>query len=340
MAPGGLKPILKKLAAGEHLDAAAMTAAMETILDGNAEDAAVAGFLMAIEAREASPEEITAAARALRARATTVSAPADCVDTCGTGGDGGGAFNISTAAAIVAAGAGVRVAKHGNRAVSSKSGSSDVLSALGVNLQAPLETVERAIEDVGIGFLFAPNHHPAVRHAAAARAALGVRTLFNLIGPLANPAGARRQVLGVYAERLLEPMAAALRDLGSAHALIVHGSDGLDELTTTGPSLVAELTPDGAVRRYEITPEDAGLKRARPEDLEGGGPAENAEAIRRLLSGEPGPARDIVVLNAAATILVADLAPDLDAAARTAERAIDTGSAAQALRSLVDTTNR
>ncbi len=334
----GLKPLLKPLAAGARLNASEMTAAMDAILDGAASETEIAGFLMAIAARSPSPEEITAAARALRARARTIAAPADCVDTCGTGGDGGATFNISTAAALIAAGAGVRIAKHGNRAVSSKSGSSDVLSALGVNINAPLERVERAIAEVGVGFLFAPNHHPAVKHAAAARQALGVRTLFNIIGPLANPAGAKRQVLGVYSADLLTPVAEALRELGSERALVVHGSDGLDEITLTGSTSIAELKTDGSIERYEVSPDIFGIGCCNINDLEGGGPIENAHIVRAILTGELGPRRDVAVLNAAAAIWMSGLSPDLKNGTQIAVNAIDSGASISKLEALAEAT--
>jgi len=334
MAPSGLEAAVSRLAAGAVLADDEVVGAMDDILKGDAEPVLIAGFLMGLQSRGPTPAEIAAAARAVRARALTIAAPDDVVDTCGTGGDGADTINISTAAALVAAAAGAPVAKHGNRAVSSRSGSSDVLAALGLDLAAPIERAERALAEAGCAFLFAPNHHPAMRHAAAARAALGVRTLFNLVGPLANPAGARRQLLGVYDARLLRPMAEALRDLGSERAWVVCGSDGLDELTTTGPSSVAALE-NGEIRTFETTPEAAGLARARPGALAGGGPEENAEAIRGILGGERGPRRDVVVLNAAAAIVVGGRAGDLAEAARAAEAAIDGGQAEATLQKML-----
>ncbi|MBB5520052.1 anthranilate phosphoribosyltransferase [Amphiplicatus metriothermophilus] len=329
---------LDRAASGRALTGAEMRAAMDLLLEGAASDIEAAGFLMALRARGESVEEIAAAAEAMREKATKVAAPADVIDTCGTGGDGAGAFNISTAAALVAAGAGAKVAKHGNRAVTSKSGSSEVLEALGVNLAAPPETIARAIREAGVGFMFAAYHHRAVANVAGARKALGVRTLFNLLGPLANPAGARRQLMGVFSKDLVEPLAEALLRLGAEAAWVVHGSDGLDELTTTGPSFVAEVKA-GRIRRFEIAPEDADLPRAAPEALKGGGPAENAEAVRALLAGAPSAYRDIVVLNAAAALVIAGVAPDLREGARRAARAIDEGRARAALDRLVAVTN-
>ena len=279
------------------------------MMAGDATPAQIAGLLMALRVRGETVEEITAGARSLRERMTRITAPEDAIDTCGTGGDAAGTFNISTAAAIVVAGAGVPVAKHGNRGLSSKSGSAEVLAALGVNIDADFALVEQAIREAGIGFMMAPRHHGAMRHVAGPRVELGTRTIFNLLGPLANPAGVKRQLMGVFAPEWVEPLAQVLGRLGSRFAWVVHGSDGLDELTTTGPTLVAEW--DGSrVRRFEVTPEDAGLPRGRPEDLKGGEPAHNAEAIRAVLRGEPGPFRDAVVLGAAGALLVAGRADD------------------------------
>ncbi|MEO1015662.1 MAG: anthranilate phosphoribosyltransferase [Pseudomonadota bacterium] len=333
-----LRPFLRKIAGGERLNAAEMRAAIDVIFDGAASDAEIAGFLMGLAARDETPEEIAAAAEAMRARAVRVDAPEDIVDTCGTGGDGAGTFNISTAAALIAAGAGAKVAKHGNKAASSKSGSSDVLRALGVNLEASPAQVSAAIAEAGVGFIFAARHHQATARAAAARQALGVRTLFNLLGPLTNPAGATRQLLGVYAPRLVPSMAEALKRLGASRAWVVHGADGLDELTTTAETHVAELK-NGAITTFAVTPEEAGLPRAAAEDLAGGAPEANADALKRLLAGEQGPYRDIAVLNAAAALIVADLAGDLKEGAERAAAAIDDGSAKAALDRLVTISN-
>jgi len=263
-----------------------------------------------------------------------VEAPSGAIDTCGTGGDGTGTFNISTAGALVAAACGVIVAKHGNRAMSSKSGTADVLAELGVNLDAPPETIARALREAGIGFLFAQRHHSATKHVAPVRQELGQRTIFNLLGPLCNPAGAKRQLIGVFARKWIVPMAETLGRLGSERAWVVHGSDGLDEITTTGTSYVAALE-GGSVRTFEIVPEDAGLKRAKPEDLKGGDIATNAAALRMLLHGRGGAYRDIVVLNAAAALMIADKAPDLKAGAVMALDAIMSGKAAKTLAALV-----
>ena len=332
------RPYLARAASGAPLGAEDMRGAMDAILSGAASDIEIAGFLMALRARGETVEEIAAAAAAMRDKALKVEAPDDAVDTCGTGGDGAGTFNISTAAALIVAGCGVPVAKHGNRAASSKSGSSEVLAALGVKLDVPPALISRCIREAGLGFMFAALHHRALGHAAAARKALGVRTLFNVLGPLSNPAGAKRQVMGVFSRDLVRPIAEVMPRLGVEAAWVVHGSDGFDELTLTGPSYVAALK-NGAIEEFEVAPEDAGLKRAAPEDLKGGGPEENAAAIRRLLDGERGAFRDIAVFNAAAALVVAEKAKDLNAAARKAEAAIDDGAAARALERLVEISN-
>jgi len=332
------RPYLEIAASGRALTRAEMRAAMGLLLQGAASEAETAGFLLALRARGERVEEIAAAADAMRERALKVEAPANAIDTCGTGGDGAGTWNISTAAALVAAGAGAHVAKHGNRSLSSRSGSSEVLEALGVRLNAEPALISRSIREAGVGFMFAAHHHRAVANVASVRKALGVRTLFNLLGPLSNPAGARRQVMGVYSRDLLSPIAGALAALGAEHALVVHGSDGLDELTTTGESFVAELR-DGVVREFVITPEDAGLARTEAASLKGGGPEENARAIRALLSGERSPYRDIVVLNAAAALMVANLAVTLRDGAAKAAASIDEGRASNALDRLIAISN-
>ncbi|MGF1456142.1 MAG: anthranilate phosphoribosyltransferase [Alphaproteobacteria bacterium] len=340
--PGSPQPafpdILRKTIGGAGLSRLEARAAFDTIMDGEASDLQIAAFLAALSARGESVEEITAGAEAMRARARRVAVPeplaAGMVDTCGTGGDGKGTLNISTAAAIVAAGAGVTVAKHGNRAASSKSGSSDVLEALGVNLDAEPEVTARAIAEARLGFLMAPRHHEAVRHVATVRKALGVRTIFNLLGPLSNPAGARRQVLGVFHARWLVPMADVLRNLGSDRVWVVHGDEGLDELSIAGPSHVAALK-EGRIAEFTVTPEDAGLPCHPLEAVRGGAPEDNARAIMRLLDGEPGAYRDIVCLNAAACLVVGERAADLAAGAAQAAQAIESGAAKRALEGLV-----
>ncbi len=333
-----LRPILALLASGARLTAEQTEAAFDVIMEGAATPSQVGGLLMAMRVRGETVEEIVGATRAMRGRMLRVHAPEGAIDTCGTGGDGAQTLNISTAVALVAAGCGVPVAKHGNRALSSKSGAADVLEALGVNVDAPADAVGRAFEEAGVSFLFAPAHHGATRHAGPARRELGTRTIFNLLGPLSNPAGTRRQLLGVFAPQWLVPFAEVLRVLGSERAWIVHGHDGLDELTTTTQSSVAELR-DGEIRQFEVTPEQAGVARATLDDLRGGDARDNAAALRALLDGEAGPYRDIVVLNAAAALVVADRADGLARGADLARRALDSGAAAARLEALVRVTN-
>lgn len=333
-----LKLLMQKVATGASLTEDETVDALETMMSGVATPVQMAAFLMALRVRGETIPEITGAAKLMRARMLPVEAPPDAVDIVGTGGDGHNTFNVSTCAAIVAAGAGVPVAKHGNRAVSSLSGASDVLTALGVKIDIPPILISRSIAKAGVGFMWAPMHHPAMKHWAAARGELGIRTIFNLLGPLANPAGVRRQVVGVFNAAWTEPIAEVLNNLGSVHAWVVHGSDGLDEITTTGPTRVTELN-DGAVRTFEVRPSDAGLPPATLADLKGGDATVNAAAIRDVLGGEHGPFRDIVVLNAGAALIVGGKAADLREGAEKAARAIDDGSAARALDKLVAVTN-
>jgi len=334
MSAEAMKEILALAATGAPLDEARAEEAFEIMMSGEAEDAQIGGFLMALRVRGETVAEIAAGARVLRAKAVRIQAPAGAVDTCGTGGDASGTYNISTAAAIIAAACGVPVAKHGNRAQSSKSGSADILAALGVDIDADIARVEDSIRAAGIGFLMAPRHHSAMRHVGPVRQALGTRTIFNLLGPLSNPAGAKRQLLGVFGREWLEPMARVLGALGSERAWIVHGSDGLDELTTTGDSHIAELR-DGAVRCFDLSPEDAGLGRADPADLKGGDAATNAAALEALLGGAPGAYRDIALLNAGAALVVADTAPDIAAGVARAAEAVDSGAAKETLARMV-----
>jgi anthranilate phosphoribosyltransferase len=329
-----MKALLALVAGGERLSLDQARSAFEIMMSGDATPAQVGAFLMGLRVRGETVEELTGGAEALRERMVKVQAPADAIDTCGTGGDASGTFNVSTAAALVVAACGVPVAKHGNRALSSKAGSADILAALGVNIDVEPSRVERAIREAGIGFMMAPRHHGAMRHVAGARVELGTRTIFNLLGPLANPAGARRQLLGVFAHDWIEPLAHVLGQLGSERAWVVHGSDGLDELTTTGPSHVAELRA-GRVTTFEVTPEQAGLPRARLEDLRGADATTNADALRALLDGVRGPYRDIVLLNSAAALVIADRAADLAAGVARAVEAVDSGAAKAALARLV-----
>ncbi len=336
--PADMKALLAKAASGAHLDEAEAERAFNIIMSGDATPAQIGAFLMALRVRGETVEEITGAVRIMRAKALAVSAPAGAMDIVGTGGDASGTFNISTGAALVVAAAGVPVAKHGNRALSSKSGSADVLKALGVNLDADTRLIEAAIRDAGIGFMMAPRHHSAMRHVAGPRVELGTRTVFNLLGPLSNPAGVKRQFSGAFAGEWIEPMARVLGNLGSERAWVVHGHDGLDELTTTGPSSVAELR-HGEVRCFEVSPADAGLATALPADLAGGTPEDNAAAMRAMLRGAPGPFRDIVLYNAAAALIVADKADDLRQGVARAAAAIDQGAAWTTLEKLVAITN-
>ncbi|MBF0374613.1 MAG: anthranilate phosphoribosyltransferase, partial [Alphaproteobacteria bacterium] len=335
----GMKDMIARVADGRPLSEAEAEAAFEIIMSGDATPAQIGGFLMALRVRGETVEEIAGAARVMRAKALRVDAPEGAIDTCGTGGDGAGTYNVSTAAALVAAACGVPVAKHGNRALSSKSGSADVLTALGVKIDADVSLVREALWTAHIGFLMAPRHHNAMRHVAGPRVELGVRTLFNLLGPLSNPAGTRRQLIGVFAERWVRPLAEVLGRLGAERAWVVHGSDGLDELTTTGPSLVAEWR-GGHLTTFEISPEAAGLDRARPEDLRGGDAQTNAAALSAVLDGKQGPYRDIVVLNAGAALVVAGKAPDVSEGATLAAAALDDGRARATLDRLVEITNR
>jgi anthranilate phosphoribosyltransferase len=331
------KKLIAKAALGQRLTEAESADAFDAMLSGNATPSQMGGFLMALRVRGETVEEITGAARAMRAKALMVTAPANAIDTCGTGGDASGSFNISTATALVVAGAGVPVAKHGNRNLSSKCGSADVLAALGVNIEADPTVVQRAIADAKIGFLMAPRYHGAFRHVMPTRVELGTRTIFNLLGPLSNPAGAKRQLLGVFAQEWVRPLAEVLGKLGSERAWVVHG-DGMDELTTTGTSVVAELK-DGKVSSFEVKPEDLDLARASREAIAGGDPAENAARMRALLHGEKGPIRDIVLLNAGAALVVAGQARTHRDGVDLAAKSIDGGKAAGALARMVAITN-
>lgn len=333
-----LKRLLNQVADGATLSANETQDALDLLMSGVATPVQMGAFLMALRVRGETVAEITGAASFLRARMTPAEAPPQAIDIVGTGGDSHGTYNVSTAAAIVAAGAGACVAKHGNRSVSSLSGASDVLQALGVKIDIGPMEVARAIHTANVGFLWAPMHHPAMKAWAPIRADLGIRSIFNLLGPLCNPASVKRQVLGVYHRKWLEPMAEALKNLGSVHAWVVHGADGMDELTTTGPSTVAELV-DGNIHVFEVTPEDAGLARATLADLKGGEAAVNAAKLRALLHGEAGPYRDIVLFNTAAALIVAGKAKSLEHGVALAASSIDSGAAARALDALVAVTN-
>jgi anthranilate phosphoribosyltransferase len=334
---GDLKALLAHVAQGHGLSESEAERAFDIIMSGNATPSQMGGFLMALRVRGETVDEITGAARIMRAKAVSVDAPPGTIDTCGTGGDSSGSFNISTASALVVAGCGVPVAKHGNRALSSKSGSADVLTALGVNIDADLAIVRRCLWEIGIGFLMAPRHHSATRHVAPTRVELGTRTIFNLLGPLSSPAKARRQLVGVFAPEWVRPVAEVLGRLGSERAWVVHG-DGLDELTTAGATTVAALE-DGRVDIFEIVAEDVGLEPARLEDIRGGEPQHNARLMRELLAGAGGPVRDVVLLNSGAALLIAGRAASLEDGIELAAGSLDCGAAQRVLEELVARTN-
>ncbi len=335
---GDMKAILARVAGGARLDETEAGVAFDILMSGNATPAQMGGFLLALRVRGESIQELTGAARVMRKKAISITAPPGTIDTCGTGGDGAGTFNISTATAIVTAGCGVPVAKHGNRAMSSRSGAADVLAALGVNIDCEMSLVQRALDEIGLCFLMAPRHHTAMRNVGPTRLELGTRTIFNLMGPLSNPAGARRQLIGVFAREWVEPIAHVLQRLGAEQAWVVHGNDGLDEITTTGPTAVASLR-DGAVATFEIDPSEAGLPLAHPDDLKGGDAQANAAALTAVLAGAHGPYRDIVLLNGAAALVVAGRVANLRDGVGVAREAIDGGAARRVLERLVALTN-
>ena len=333
-----MKTFIATVADGQSLSIEESEAAFNIIMSGDATPSQIGGFLMALRVRGETVDEITGAAKAMRAKAIYVEAPENAIDVVGTGGDGSGTYNISTGASIVVAACGVPVAKHGNRALSSKSGAADTLSALGVNNDAVFELVKKSIWEAGIGFLMAPRHHSAMRHVAGPRVELATRTVFNLLGPICNPSGVKRQLTGVFSKEWVEPVAQTLGQLGSERAWVMHGSDGTDELTTTGPSFVSELK-DGKGTNFEVSPEDAGLPIADAADLKGGDAAYNADAIHVLLDGEPSAYRDVVLFNAAAALLVADKVDNLTDGVALAGEAVDSGKAKATLAKLVEITN-
>lgn len=333
-----MKELLALVADGTALTERQSEAAFDIIMSGNATPAQVGGFLMALRVRGETVEEITGAARTMRAKALKVDVPADAMDNVGTGGDGAKTYNVSTAASFVIAGAGVPVAKHGNRALSSRSGAADVLTHLGVNTDCDMALVKKAIDEVGICFFMAPRHHTAMRHVAGPRVELGTRTLFNILGPLSNPGMVKTQLVGVFAKDWVVPMAETLGKLGSTRAWVVHG-DGLDELTLAGPTTVASLQ-NGTVETFEVTPEDAGLARAPLDAVRGGDPEHNAAALRDVLEGAAGAYRDIVLLNAGAALVVAGKADDVKTGTEIAADSIDSGKAKAKLDALVEMTNR
>ncbi|MCB1486419.1 MAG: anthranilate phosphoribosyltransferase [Bauldia sp.] len=333
-----LKTTIGKIAGGETLSQDEAREAFDIIMSGEASPAQIAAFLTGLRIRGETVDEIAGAVATMRAKMTPVDAPANAIDVVGTGGDASGSYNISTAAAFVVAGAGVPVAKHGNRALSSKSGAADTLAALGVNIELTPEEIGRCIREAGIGFMFAPAHHSAMKHVGPVRAELGFRTIFNLIGPLSNPASVKRYLLGVYSPDWVEPLAHVLASLGAERAWVVHGAGGLDEISPAGETKVASLE-DGVVTVFTIRPEDAGLSPSPAEAIKGGDAAHNAEALRALLGGARGAYRDTVLLNAGAALVVAGLAPGIVEGAALAAESIDSGKALQKLDALVATSN-
>jgi len=332
------KPLIAKVATGADLTRAEAMTAFDAMLSGEVTPAQMGGFLMALRTRGETVEEITGAVEAMRAKMLRVKAPKGAVDVVGTGGDNSGSYNISTLAAIIVAASGVPVAKHGNRAASSRSGAADTLGALGVKVGIAPEAVERCIAEAGIGFMMAPTHHAAMRHVGPVRVELGTRTIFNLLGPLSNPAGVRRQLIGVFSAAWLEPMAEVLRNLGSERVWITYSADGLDEMSTAAATRIVELT-NGTIRSFEITPEQLSLKRAEPADLKGGDAAHNAAALTAVLDGEKNAYRDIALLNAAGALVVAEKARDLGQGLELAAKALDSGAARATLAKLVAVSN-
>ena len=333
-----LKRHIAKLSEGDTLSEKESRDAFTLIMSGATTPAQTGAFLMALRLRGETVAEITGAAKVLREKALTIKAPEGAIDTCGTGGDATGTFNISTAAAIITAACGVPVAKHGNRAVSSKAGSADVLAALGVNLDADMEIVQRSLDELGITFLFAARHHNAMRHVAAARGELGIRSIFNLVGPLANPAGVKRQVLGVFSPQWVEPMAKVLKALKMERAWVVHGAGGMDEISTLGETQVAELK-DGKLSTFTIRPEDAGVGTTTLGNLKGGGPLKNSRILLDIFAGQSGPPADIAILNTAAELVVAGKAENLSEGAALARKALNSGAAKKLLARWVAMTN-
>ena len=333
-----LKPIIAKVAAGTALSREEAREAFAIMMSGEATPSQIGGLLMGLRVRGETVEEITGAVEIMREKMSRVEAPADAIDIVGTGGDASGSYNISTCAAFVAAGAGLRVAKHGNRALSSKSGAADVLMALGVKIDLLPEKISQCIAEAGLGFMFAPAHHASMKHVGPSRVELGTRTIFNLLGPLSNPAGVKRQVTGVFSHAWVEPLAMVLRNLGSEACWICHGEGGFDEIVPTGTTWISELK-DGAVRSFEVTPESAGLQRSSLDDLKGADAAHNAEALRDVLEGKPSAFRDAAVMTAAAALIVAGLAPNLKQAVEASQEAINSGAALRSLDTLVKVSN-
>jgi anthranilate phosphoribosyltransferase len=333
------RAIIAKVATGATLSRHEASAAFDRMMSGEATPSQMGGLLMALRVRGETVDEITGAVNAMRSKMLRVTAPADAIDIVGTGGDGSGSLNVSTCASFIVAGCGVPVAKHGNRALSSRAGAADTLAALGVRIDLTPEQVGDCIREAGIGFMFAPAHHPAMKNVGPTRVELATRTIFNLLGPLSNPAGVKRQMVGVFSRQWVEPLAQVLKNLGSEAVWVVHGSDGLDEITLSGPTAVAALE-NGNIRSFEIAPEQAGLKRQPAEALKGGEAAENAAALRAVLEGKPGAFRDCALLNASAALIVAGRAKDLAEGVAIAAKAIDSGAALDRLTRLIATSNR
>jgi anthranilate phosphoribosyltransferase len=332
------KTIIGKVATGTTLTRHEAASAFDSMMSGEATPSQMGALLMALRVRGETVDEIAGAVSALRAKMLHVKAPTDAIDIVGTGGDGSGSVNISTCAAFIVAASGVPVAKHGNRALSSKSGAADVLAALGVKVDLAPEQIGRCIKEAGIGFMFAPAHHPALKNVQPTRTELATRTIFNLLGPLANPAGVKKQMIGVFSRQWVLPLAEVLKNLGAESIWVVHGSDGLDEITITGPTAVAALE-GGKVRCFEITPEDAGLPRAHGDCLKGGDANANAESMRGVLAGKPSAYRDVALLNAAAALVVASKAKDLKDGVTQGKQALDSGGAAARLQKLIQISN-
>jgi anthranilate phosphoribosyltransferase len=333
-----LKPLIAKAANGQALSREEARSAFDVLMSGEATPSQIGGFLMALRVRGETVDEITGAVEIMREKMTKVSAPADAIDIVGTGGDASGSYNISTCAAFVTAGTGLKIAKHGNRALSSKSGSADVLAALGVKIDLSPEQISRCIAITGCGFMFAPAHHASMKHVGPSRVELGTRTIFNLLGPLSNPAGVKRQVTGVFARAWVEPLAHVLNNLGCERAWICHGEGGFDEIVPCGTSWIADLK-NGKVTLSEITPEEVGIERSSADDLRGGDAAHNAEALRGVLEGRKNAFRDAAVMTAAAALLVAGKAKDLKEGVAQAQKSIDGGGARQVLEKLVKVSN-
>jgi len=330
-----LKPLIAKAANGQALSRAEAREAFDIMMSGEATPSQIAGLLMALRVRGETVDEITGAVEIMREKMLRVVAPPDAIDIVGTGGDASGSYNISTCAAFIAAGAGLKVAKHGNRALSSKSGAADVLMALGIKIDLPPEKISQSIAETGLGFMFAPAHHSSMKFVGPTRVELGTRTIFNLLGPLSNPAGAKRQVTGVFSKAWVEPLAQVLKNLGSEACWICHGEDGMDEIVPTGTSWISELK-DGQIRSFEMTPETAGLARSKPEDLKGADAVHNAEALRAVLNGVPSAFADAALMTAGAALIVAGKESDMRRAVVRARDAVSSGAAKQVLTHLIE----